>query len=95
MAKHAKASPGPGRRLLTADEAADYMGSIPVTEVQRLGVGRVPLGRHVRYDRHAIDAFLDRISNLQAPPPPPTGEARADNDDADAALARFETRWKD
>jgi hypothetical protein len=95
VAKAAQAPAPAHRRLMTAHEAADYLGEIPLAEVKRLGIGRVQLGRHARYDRHAIDAFLDRISNPQASSQTPHGDARADNDDADAALARFEAAWKD
>lgn len=78
-------------RLLTKDQLADYLGDIPVREVVRQGVGRVPIGQHVRYDIRAIDAWLDSLSGLvpnSAEAAPPAD----DPDDAEAALARFKAR---
>lgn len=78
-------------RLLTEAQAADYLGEISVGEVKRQGIGRVPIGRHVRYDRRAIDAWLDSLSDL-IPRSAPTTPAPEDPDTPEAALARFEAR---
>jgi hypothetical protein len=73
--------------LLTAEEAADYCGKIPVAEFKKLGWGRTPLVRSVRYDRYAIDAKLDALSGLRPNPSPSSSMEGAD--DAEAALDRF------
>lgn len=70
-------------RLLTASEAAAYF-RLPVTRFRRLRLGEVTLGSKVLYDRHALDAYLDRISGLDHAAQPAT--------EADAALARFAAR---
>lgn len=77
-------------RLLTEDQVADYLGDIPVREVVRQGVGRVPIGRYVRYDIRAIDAWLDSLSGLI--PNSPEAAPPADLDDPEAALVRFTAR---
>lgn len=74
------------RRLLKEDEVADYLGDIPVAEVTRQGIGRVLIGRYARYDRFAIDAWLDARSGLA----PATESMNIPEDDAEAALARFQ-----
>lgn len=74
-------------RLLTEEQAADYLGGLPLTAVRRLNFGRVLIEGRVRFDRAALDAHLDRLSGLACDPPPPA--AAGDPDDADAALARF------
>ena len=78
-------------RLLTEKDAAAYL-SIPVTDVRRLGVGRIPLGTRVRYDRLALDAHLDRISGLA---PQSRQSTTVDDDDPDAAFDRFLDRKSD
>lgn len=78
-------------RLLTEDQVADYLGDLPVAEVKRQGVGRVPIGRCVRYDIRAIDAWLDSLSGLIPNSAPAATPADAP-DDAEAALARFTAR---
>ncbi|WP_374470958.1 hypothetical protein [Phenylobacterium sp.] len=70
-------------RLLTASEAAAYF-RLPVTRFRRLRLGEVSLGSKVLYDRHALDAYLDRVSGLDAAGQPAS--------EADAALARFVAR---
>lgn len=67
-------------RLLTEDQAAEYLG-LPVAEVVRQGIGRIPMGRYVRYDRRALDAHLDHLSGL-AP------LSANDDDSPDAAFDR-------
>lgn len=78
-------------RLLTKDQAADYLGEIPVTEVVRQGIGRVPIGQHIRYDIRAIDAWLDELSGLSAKSPVAANTAD-EIAPAEAALARFKNR---
>lgn len=79
-----QAAPAP--RLMTAEQAAHYLGDIPVAEVERSQVGRVPIGRYVRYDRAALDAHLDALAGLGAKlaQSAPSGAP----DDAEAALDR-------
>lgn len=77
-------------RLLTAEQAAQYLGGVPVAEVERQAVGRVRWGRSWRYDRFAIDRKLDELAGLK-PATPPEAETVAEND-AEAALARFQAR---
>jgi hypothetical protein len=74
-------------RLLTAEEAAEYCGRIPVAEFKRVAWGRTPVGKSVRYDRYAIDAKLDALHGLRPNPASPAGSDFAD--DAEAALDRF------
>ncbi len=67
-------------RLLTKEEAATYL-SLPVATVVRLGIGRVRLGIHTRYDVAALDEHLDAMRGAVANAAP--------SDEAEAALARF------
>lgn len=78
-------------RLLTEKDAAAYM-AIPVTDFRRLGVGRVPLGTRVRYDRLALDAHVDRVSGLA---PNSTIPTQTDDNSPDAAFDRFLGRKSD
>lgn len=82
-AKAAPMSP----RLLTAEQAAAYLGEIPVAAFKRMALGVVPLGAHIRYDRVALDAYLDGLAGMP-PQSPPAGALRADNDDPEAAFER-------
>ena len=74
-------------RLLTDAEAAAYL-SIPVTSLRRLNVSRVVLDGRVRWDRLAIDAWLDQVGGLTPPDRARDSTPRLD-DDADAALERY------
>lgn len=70
-------------RLLDAKAGAEYF-SLPVATFKRLAVGRCNIGGCVRYDRFALDAYLDGESAVVANP---------DNgNDPEAALARFTQR---
>lgn len=68
-------------RLLTEDEAAEYL-HVPAAAVVRAGIGRVRFGRYVRYDRHALDAYLDGLAGLNP-------HVANDDDSPDAAFDRF------
>lgn len=61
-------------RGFTRQQAAEYLGiSIDILRqlTDRGDIARVPLpGRCVRYDRAALDRWLDRASGLDAAPPP-------------------------
>ena len=70
-------------RLLTAAEAAAYF-RLPVSRFRQLRLGEITFGSKVLYDRHALDAYLDRASGLAGPGPA--------LDEADSALARFAAR---
>lgn len=74
-------------RLLTDAEAAAYL-SIPTTSLRRLNVGRVVLDGRVRWDRLAIDAWLDQVGGLTSPGPARADAVRLD-ENPDAALERF------
>lgn len=67
--------------MLRDHEASAYL-NIPTAELRRLGIGRVQLGRRTLYDKHKIDAELDRLSGLDS-------AVKTTPDDAEAALARF------
>lgn len=69
-------------RLLRAADAAAYL-SLPVAVFQRLRIGAVQLGRATRYDRVALDAYLDQLGGLSA------NSDVQQPDEAEAALARF------
>lgn len=66
-----KRIPAQGPRLLTASEAAAYLGytssqvlrSIPVAPIRLAAVG---VGTGPRYDKVALDRWLDRLSGLHA-----------------------------
>lgn len=83
----------PAPRLLTAPEAAAYL-RLPLRTFERLRLGMVRLGAAVRYDRLALDAHLDALSGLapQSRPQPAPAPPPADNDDPEAAFARFSAR---
>lgn len=58
-------------RLLTEKQAADYVGYKPATFRQSRWTGQlgghpaphsIKIGRAVRYDRAALDAWVDRIA---------------------------------
>lgn len=71
------------RRLLTERQAADYLG-VPLKSMKRLTVGRVPIDGRVRWDRYALDRWLDDMGGFGAPSPANTNQS-----EADAALERF------
>ena len=72
-------------RLLKVREAAEYL-SLPMAQFERLRIGLVRLGAAVRYDRMALDAYLDELGGLGAKSDP------TQPDEAEAALARFNAR---
>lgn len=71
-------------RLLTAEAAAVYL-SLPVAAVRRLAAGRVVLDGRARWDRLALDAWLDERFR----PAPAALPANENASEADLALARF------
>lgn len=74
-------------RLLTAEQAAAYL-SVPKAILVRQAWGVVRLGVIKRYDRHALDAHLDRLGGLNTPSLR-AGSSVGDQDDPEAALDRF------
>ena len=56
-------------RLLTLDEAAAYL-AIPKAAVKRVPVAPVNVGGRLRWDRVALDAWLDQEAGLTPPSPP-------------------------
>lgn len=54
--------PFPKRRMLDEAHAADYLG-LPIAVFKReCPVQAVRIGRHVRWDRYALDAWVDSFS---------------------------------
>ena len=82
-------------RLLTAEQAAAYLGyattgllaKIPVQPVQMTtaGAGSLP-----KYDRAALDAWLDRLSGLSVPTA--AGGAGEGDDDPEVAYEGWKAR---
>lgn len=70
-------------RLLDQAAAAEYL-SMPLAVVRRLATGRVRIDGRVRWDRLALDAWLDEQRGVKAELP-----ANENLTEADAALARF------
>jgi hypothetical protein len=68
-------------RLLTERDAAAYL-SIPVAGVRRLEAGRVVLDGRVRWDRVALDEWLDALRGRG-----PQSAANQNSTKADEALA--------
>jgi hypothetical protein len=68
-------------RLLTERDAAAYL-SIPVAGVRRITAGRVVLDGRVRWDREALDEWLDGLRGRW-----PESAANQNQSKADAALA--------
>lgn len=77
-------------RMLTAEQAAAYLGyatvgllaNIPVKPVRMAEAGA---GSQPKYDRRALDAWLDRLSGLSVAGPQTEGRGEDDADDAFAA----------
>jgi hypothetical protein len=53
-----------GARLLTAAQAANYLGYKSVDILRRFPVGPIPVGRGRRWDRDHIDRYLDALSGI-------------------------------
>lgn len=70
-------------RLLSEDQAATYL-SMPRKAVRRMTVGRVMIDGRVRWDREALDAWLDAERGVPVHFP-----ANQPMTEADHALARF------
>ena len=66
-------------RLLTMTQAAAYLG-LPVSAFSGPPIEVVKSAGRRRYDRAALDAFVDALSGQIGPPP---------EDDPQAALDRF------
>jgi hypothetical protein len=69
-------------RLLTERAAAAYL-SLPVAAMKRLQAGRVTLDGKVRWDRRALDEWLDALRGAR----PQSANQNASG--PDAALAQF------
>lgn len=70
-------------RLLTERDAASYL-SLPLAHMRRLLAGRVVLDGRVRWDRVALDAWLDAQRGAT-----PSSPANQNLNGSDAALAQF------
>ena len=87
-----RASGGPPQRLLTPSEAAAYLGYsstqvLKFLPVDPLRLASCGLGAGPRYDKVALDRWIDNLSGLTPPPAPSSmGE--------EAALALEEWRLK-
>ena len=75
-------------RLLSADDAAEYLG-ISVTTLRELDIASKGIGRRKLYDIRDLDRFVDRMANEDAPKP--AGGAAAEDIAAEEA-AFFERR---
>jgi hypothetical protein len=71
-------------RLLTEQAAADYL-SLPRTAMKQVRAGRTAIAGKVRWDRMALDAWLDEQRGVAAQLP-------AADDAPEAALDRFLSR---
>jgi len=71
-------------RLLTLDEAAAYL-AIPKSRVKGIPVPPVNVGGRLRWDRVALDDWLDKEAGLGVQPTPATGST------PDALLAQWLT----
>lgn len=65
-------------RLLREQDAAAYL-SLPNAAMRRIRAGRVIVDGRVRWDRQALDAWLDRESGISATTP--ASEARTAAED--------------
>jgi len=72
-------------RLLRAQDLRIYLALPASASLSAVPVRPIRIGRHDRWDRYAIDAWLDECSGLR---PLPSAERTA-QDEADAALARW------
>jgi hypothetical protein len=70
-------------RLLTDRAVADYL-SLPLTCARKVMAGRVMLEGKIRWDRVALDAWLDALRGSA-----PHAPANANMTGPDAALAQF------
>lgn len=70
-------------RLLDQRSAAEYL-ALPLAAVRRLTAGRVQISGRVRWDRVALDAWLDAQRGVTVEAP-----ANENHTEADAALERF------
>ena len=59
-------------RLMTLEDAAAYL-AIPKAAVKRLPVHPVNVGGRLRWDRNALDAWLDQEAGLSGPTTATTG----------------------
>lgn len=75
------ASCGIKPRLLNDRDAAAYL-SIPLAGLKRLPAGRVRIDGRVRWDRVALDAWLDEQAHLGVP-------SASDRSEAEAALDQW------
>ena len=82
-------------KLLTAEQAAAYLGYVTTGVLANIPVKPIVMaesgpGSQPKYDRVALDAFLDRLSGLEHP----RVSAEAEPDDAEAAYARYKAGRK-
>lgn len=76
-------------RLLTDQGVAEYL-SLPLATARKVMAGRVAVQGRIRWDRLAIDRWLDGQQGLA-----PSAPANANLSGPDAALARFMARSQD
>ncbi len=72
-------------RLLSADDAAEYLG-IGVTTLRGLGIKTKPIGRRVMWDRMDLDRYVDRMNDQ------PIAEADQGKEQEDEEARFFEKR---
>lgn len=68
MNAHSPRLPLPEKRLLTGDEAASYLGVTLPTLQAHVKVAPVRIGSAVRYDRAALDRWIDGRMNADRGP---------------------------
>lgn len=76
-------------RLLDETAAAEYL-SLPIGSLRRIAHGRILIGGRPRWDRLALDAWLDALGGLA----PHSRSPQADND-PEAAFDRSHPRLAD
>lgn len=55
-------------KLLTSEEAADYLGIHPITLIRWAGAKKVPgfkMGRVWRFKKERLDAWLEKQENIK------------------------------
>jgi hypothetical protein len=68
--------------LFTAAQAANYLGYKSVEVLRRFPVRPLLIGKRQRWDRTALDRYLDGLSGIEARPEP--------RDEAQAAFDRWD-----
>ncbi len=76
-------------RLLTEQAAAEYL-SLPRAAMKLIKAGRTAIAGRIRWDRLALDAWLDEEAGIAAKSP----AVGQNDDDPEAAFDRFDQDFK-